>query len=100
MKKETKGCLTILALLPVAVVLRAYVLSMLWGWYVVGALGAPSLSLVQAYGLSLTVAVFVEASGHSNKGDSGDDMVETFIARWIVTPILILGMGWAGTCLL
>lgn len=97
------GCgVALLALLGISVVLVAssiangFVLSVLWGWFVVPLFEVPSLSIAQAIGFSMTVS-FLTYHYH----DSGKKEEESFIKRItylillaIVRPIIVLTIGY------
>ena len=56
---ENIGKFTVgLALLIAAIVIRGWVVSTLWGWFIVPVFHAPVLSIMQAVGLSLVAGVF------------------------------------------
>ena len=48
----------ITAILGAVAVLRGFVLSQLWAWFVVPSLSAPSLSLGEAIGIALVISFF------------------------------------------
>jgi hypothetical protein len=45
-----------LALMLIGVLLNGWVLSLLWGWFLVPTLGLPSLSILQSIGIALAIS--------------------------------------------
>lgn len=80
-----------LVLLSPLIILRAWVLTMLWGWYVVPAFGAEPLRLIFAFGILMIVMVFRGVRPKSDK-TLGETVVDT-----IASSLLILLVGWAGS---
>jgi hypothetical protein len=99
--KDNTGlaCVGLLVLTVVAVVLGAvmngYVLSVLWGWFVVPLFSAPPLSVATAIGLSLAVGMLVshESSSSSGKKDTSD-AIAAVVSRVILAPLFTLFVGW------
>jgi len=73
-------------IVPLAM-LRGFVLSTMWAWFVVP-LGLPAIGIALAIGLSLTVGLF---SGLSPKRD---EKPWVQIAAGFVAPLLTLFCGW------
>lgn len=90
-------------LIPVMVVMivpmalwRGYVLSILWGWFIVPTFGAPALSLVAAIGLSLVVGMFT-AHLSSKKKDEDDNALTNYLVNGFVWPGIALLFGYIVT---
>lgn len=86
--------LTALAVVAGGVIWSGYVLSILWAWFLVPALGAPALSVAQAMGVTLTARM---VTGHaSGKDDSEKTNTEKVmgLAQLFVKPLVILCVGW------
>ena len=64
------GCLAIIIVTPFAIMLRGFVLTRLWLWFLVP-LGLPAIGLWHAYGLSILIALFTSGMGRipSNKDE-------------------------------
>lgn len=75
------------------VLLRAWVISTLWGWYIVPAFGLAPLRLVFAFGLSIIVNAIVS---HSFNGKDERSTAEKF-GYLIAFPLFTLLIGWIGT---
>ena len=72
MKDNTAlACVGLLVLAVVAIVVGAvmngYVLSVLWGWFVVPVFSVPPLSIATAIGLSLAIGMLVKQGEHTMK---------------------------------
>ena len=82
--------------LAVAIVLgsvwRGYVLSVLWGWFVIPVFEAPRLTTVGAIGLSLIASFLTYQSNAAKKRD--DDALIEALAVAAVVPAMALTMGW------
>lgn len=72
--------------------LRAWVISKLWGWYLVPAFGAPVLSLPVAFGISLITGYLVRVE---NRND--DREWKERLASGLMMPFAVLLLGWLGT---
>lgn len=73
-------------------ILRGWVLSLLWGWYVTP-LGVPAIGVVQAIGLTWLVGLLT-ATPSRNRDD--DDLVYA-TAFSLTVSLLALAIGWAWT---
>lgn len=84
-----------LVLLVVGLLLAGWVLSILWGWFVVPIFNVENLTIVQAIGLSLVFDLF--ASGLKaetvDEKDPIDKMLKSAV-RVILTPLFFLFIGW------
>jgi hypothetical protein len=75
----------------VAAIWGGFVLSIMWGWFVVGLFGLPALSIPQAIGISLVVAMLAHQRPPERTDD--DDWL-TSIAYSVIAPLLTLCVGW------
>jgi hypothetical protein len=79
----------VIALVALAVIWRGFVLSVMWGWFLVP-IGLPNIGLALAIGISATVAMMThQATQSSEKSDGGKAVAMLFVA-----PLLMLGVGW------
>lgn len=70
---------------------NAWVLTILWGWFIVP-LGIKSLSIAHAYGFTLVTGLILSNRGiKENKGR--DDWVSSIIT-WLLLPLVALFFGW------
>lgn len=92
------GCVVgaLLALLVVlAVIVRGFVLSTLWAWFVVPIFGLPVLTVPWAIGLAMVVAT---AAPHprpeASKERKGWSTLLGDAAAYVLAPLLALPLGW------
>ena len=85
--------LLLLLTLPFAALWEGFVLSRLWGWFVVPTFDARPLSAWMAAGLLAVVAIV--KLGHRNKDTrtTKETITNAAYMMWIV-PAMLLGMGW------
>lgn len=94
-KSATSGCLIILALSPVFAFVRAQVIVSLWAWYIVPTFGVKQISAVAAYGISwLLTVVHQQYVPDSPKKDTTSEIVSSYIAQALATPLMALICGW------
>jgi hypothetical protein len=81
----------IFALAVPLVLLKAWVLTWLWNWYIVPIFHVAPLRMIFAFGLSLTINYLFPRNESSSK--------EGIAAIWqaIFSPLLALLLGWIGT---
>lgn len=97
------GCLVVVLtifLLPVSYLLNGWVLSILWGWFVVPYFEwAPILTVGQAIGVAMVVGFLTYHMGTKGCRDDRDQAEKTIdvlssIIGWILHPLITLGVGW------
>ena len=79
--------------IPIAILWKAYVLSVLWGWFVVP-LGVPPISIAWAYGLSCIVGLFWYNALSSDSTETGLAKAFSGLLKVILVPLLALFFGW------
>ena len=79
-----------LALTFVAAVLEGWVLTVLWGWFIVPAFGVPGLRIPYAIGLALLVGMLT----HRVRKEEHQPDTAHVLAHGLVMPFLYLGLGW------
>lgn len=84
------GLSGIVLMLTLGVIWRGFVLSILWGWFMVGPLGVPALSIPAAIGITLIVAYLVT----SKIQESADRGVVSMFTKGALIPLFALGLGW------
>lgn len=75
--------------------LRGWVLSILWRWFMVPTLGLPALSIPQAIGIALVVGMLTHQSQHHL--EDKDEKTSTKVVRVsepFLTPFAMLLIGW------
>lgn len=100
MKDKTGlACFGLLALVVVSVVVSAlmngWVLSVLWGWFVVPLFNVQPLSVATAIGLSLAIGMLVsrESSSSDEKKDLSD-AIAGVVVRVVFASLFTLFFGW------
>jgi len=82
--------------------LKAFVLTKLWSWYLVAGLGFPALSMGVAFGLSLIVSFLTLQYRHEGQ-KSAAEQAESIVCNVvfsIVYALTLLLVGWIGTSFL
>lgn len=72
-------------------VYNAWVLTVLWTWFIVP-LGAKALTIAHAYGLTLVAGLFMGQRG-IKQNNTKEDWVSSIIT-WILIPLTALFFGW------
>lgn len=80
-----------IALTAASSVWRGYVLSILWGWFIVRAFGLPALNIPLAIGLSLTVGFLTQRLRQEKES------THFVIGVATLAPAVSLFMGWIVT---
>jgi len=89
------GIVGVLALLTIASIWKGYVLTVLWGWFVVPTFGLPALALAPAIGLAMVVSFLTYQHTASQEPDPDvSTRMAKAIAHTLVMPALVLGIGW------
>ncbi len=85
---------SIFAAAIVATIWGGYVLSVLWGWFMVPIFALPALSIAQAIAVKLTVRVITYTDYTTAK--KGDDEKEVWldIIKAFFIPLVVLGLAW------
>ncbi len=92
-EKNLLACLGIvfgIILIPVMVIFQGWVLTILWGWFIVPTFRAPELSIPVAIGLTLIVGMF---KSYNTKQESTEEKLTSGIAT-ILIPLFLLFIGW------
>lgn len=85
---------SIIVLVVISSILRGYVLSVLWGWFVVPTFGLPALSIPIAIGISLILAFTTHQISVKKEEDKS---FGTQFSNIILHPLLVLAIGWIVT---
>jgi len=88
--KDKEGCITALlglVLIPLAVMWKGFVLSKLWGWFIVDKFELPALTIAQAIGLAIVVGMFTYT-----RSKDDEEWMPYVIA--FVGPLMSLFVGW------
>jgi len=83
------------ATIVLGAVMNGYVLSVLWGWFIVPPFSVPPLSVATAIGLSLAIGMLVnrESSPSGEKKDISD-AIAAVVSRVVFAPLFTLFVGW------
>lgn len=69
---------------------RGFVLTFLWGWYIVPVFHVPTLTIMPAIGISLLTGYLT----HQASGMQDDDKVGNVITAIFIHPAAVLFIGW------
>jgi riboflavin transporter FmnP len=102
MNNDNKGwaCLgvSLFAVLSVVigVIMRGWMLSVLWGWFVIPLFeSAPQLTIVTAIGLSTVLGAFMGSKYDSNNSKkSTSELAVELITYSILVPLFTVGFGY------
>ena len=83
----------VFALVAVSSLWKGYVLTILWSWFVVPTFELPSLAIAPAIGLSLLVSFLTHQSDASRDQKDAGAFSRAF-AHSLLTPLVVLGVGW------
>lgn len=83
---------TLFLLMPLSIMWRGYVLSVLWGWFAVPFFGLPTLGTVQCMGVILIVTFLTHQSTVRSKDRENAFAKAVGIA--FLVPALDLLIGW------
>jgi len=82
-------------LIPLTAILRGWVLTILWGWFVVPTFDMPQLTLAPAIGIALVVSYLTHQISSGKKDDrAASDQIGKMIVHAIVGPLFTLLFGW------
>lgn len=90
------GCLIALVTMPISTVLRGYVLSVLWAWFIVPQFDVKPLGIVSAIGVALVVGWLAKDTAPSPVKDK-KPFLETIVEGVflsIAMPLMILFTGY------
>ena len=93
LSQSTGELVGLCALIAICMAWRGFIVTKLWGWFVVAHFGARPLPLATAVGLSLLAGMFTvttRGSKDDREGITFDDIV-----RALGYPAVVLLIGWA-----
>ena len=81
----------IILVLALSTMWSGFILSILWGWFIVPIFGLPTLSVTAAIGVALTFGYFIRglATAHVDKEKTGELIISAF-----TTSLIFLFIGW------
>ncbi len=77
-------------------ILKGFVLSKLWGWFIVPYFSLPTLSVPLAIGVAATVS-FLTLQHIPNNKKSEEDRAADAISSTLILPFVFLLIGWVVT---
>jgi hypothetical protein len=80
-----------LGFMVVMYAIQGWVLSIMWGWFIVPLFHLPPLSILQAIGLTLVVVLL---TGSASKTAQTSEERVTNIATGVIGPFIALLVGW------
>ena len=87
------ACGGIIAALALSAYVYGYVLSVLWGWFIVPAFALPSISISTAIGMTIIFSFLQGPTPDDDKSQSNDELIEKTINAF-VRPLVALTFGW------
>lgn len=79
----------------VASIMNGWVLSILWGWFIVPLFGLPLLSIPESIGFALVIGILSKnQTTSSSKDKDTSTLVAEIIGYGIFSPLFFLFMGW------
>lgn len=84
----------IIPIFTLSSILNGYVLSVLWGWFMVPIFHLPSLSLAQAIGVSIVVGMLTrKTAANGNKDEDMKKLFKELVIESLLYPVLVLAIG-------
>ena len=85
----------VIIIVPLSMIMHGWVLSIMWGWFVVPLFGLPALTIPYAIGISAVVGIF-KGNSTANKDDNKTATTKFLEALFVafVAPLITLGFGW------
>lgn len=88
------GCLLFLISLPLGALWAGYVLSILWGWFIVPTFEARPLAVLPAIGVAMVVGYLTkQESATKDERSTGEKFAYSF-AFMFLHPLIALAFGW------
>lgn len=95
------GCVGIIAvalfIIALSALIRGFVISVMWGWFIVPVFGLPELSIVQAIGVAMVISLFQVR--HYTHTPSGDEDAKRGARNFVLmdhftNPFVALFVAW------
>ncbi len=93
MESFGKFCITV-AMIAVSALINGSAFSWLWGWFVSSKFGLPDLSIMEAYGLALTISM---VTIKTSMPEEVEEVMEQVIKAFSVTvgrAVILVSTGW------
>lgn len=95
-EKEIVGCLGaigMLSIIPITAIVRGYILSIIWSWFMVP-LGIIPIGIAHAIGISVTVSFLTSHLAAEDKEKSTTTKVVTKMFSGVLVSLMALGIAW------
>lgn len=86
------GTLFVLPLMLMSLLYYSYVLSILWGWFMVPTFGLPAINLGQAYGITLIIGLLQQSRNAYKK--EKPSVVKSRALAELLKPMVLLSVGY------
>jgi hypothetical protein len=86
-----------LALFVVTVVIRGFVFSVLWGWFIAEAFSLPAIGIAHSIGLAMMFTFLsyqYDAKKKNDKDEKLSGSLTTLLVFSVVAPFFVLLCGW------
>jgi len=90
---ELLGCLGAIIVVVAASILNGWVLSVMWGWFVVTAFNAPPLSVPAAIGVGMVVSFLTAKRQTESKKGGWEDLTGELLFA-VFYPLAALALGY------
>ena len=95
---EVLGCVGAIIVWIAAVILRGWVLTVMWGWFMVPVFNAPSISIAAGLGISMIVSFLTSEHKPATKSETPKSEAWLRLAEQLVFailyPLLTLAVGY------
>jgi len=95
--KSAFGCIGGTIIYVIAVILNGWVLSILWGWFIVPTFNAPTLGIAPAIGVAMVIGFLTnKGSRQTYAMDKREFWEKIFVELFVslLLPFTTLGIGW------
>ena len=92
----------IIGLVVAAIIMRAWVTTILWSWFIVPVFHVPELTLPMAMGISLVIGMFItmQATKDIDIKSGKEAVFQKVFEKSFLEPLVTLGVGWIITLFL
>jgi hypothetical protein len=90
------GCLVATILMPFEMLLKGWVFTILWAWFIYPVFDVPELLLLPAMGLSVVIG-YISPKSDSKEFTGFSNVLGRYITSAFIMPFMYLGIGWIVT---
>ncbi len=98
---STKGlaCFGVGVLAPLTIIVNAllsgWILSVLWGWFIIPVFHLPALTIPYAIGISIVAGLLThQYQDRNTKNKSAEERITDVLMVSIIDPLLVLVIAW------